>query len=64
MTVKANQRIRETAKSNGVPFWQIADKLGINEFSLSRKMRYELEESETNRIISIIHELAKEKEPA
>lgn len=60
MTVKANQEIRETAKRNGVPFWQIADKLGINDGNFSRKLRFELNEDEKNRILSIITELAKE----
>ena len=60
MTNKANQKIRETAKENGVAFWQIAHKLGMNDGNFSRKLRFELNEEETERILSIITELAKE----
>ena len=60
MTVKANQKIRTAAKENGVPFWQIADRLNIQDSNFSRKMRHELNEEETERILSIITELAKE----
>lgn len=60
MKTKANQEIRETAKRNGVKLWQIADKLGINDGNFSRKLRFELNEDEKNRILSIITELAKE----
>ena len=53
-----NQLIRETAKESGVRFWEIADKLGIQESQLSKKMRYELSEEETNKIIDCIKEIA------
>lgn len=55
-----NQEIRTEAKRNGVKLWQIADKLGISEPTMTRKMRHELNEDEKNRILSIITELAKE----
>lgn len=55
-----NQVIREAAKKNGVRLWQIADTLGISEPTMTRKMRHELNEEETERILSIITELAKE----
>ncbi len=38
----ANQDIRAEVKSAGLRFWQIADKLGINDGNLSRKLRHEL----------------------
>ena len=60
MTNKANQEIRAAAKENGVAFWQIAHKLGMNDGNFSRKLRFELNEEETERILSIITELAKE----
>lgn len=60
MKTKANQKIRETAKENGVAFWQIAEKLGINDGNFSRKLRHELSEEETGHILNIITELAKE----
>ena len=54
-----NQEIRQTAKKSGVKLWQIADKLGINDGNLSRKLRHELTENERIEILNIIAELAK-----
>lgn len=54
-----NHEIRQTAKKSGVKLWQIADKLGINDGNLSRKLRHELTESERVNILNIIAELAK-----
>lgn len=56
-----NQEIRTEAKRNGVKLWQIADRLGISEPTMTRKLRHELNEDEKNRILSIITELAKER---
>ena len=56
----ANQEIREMASKGGVKLWQIADKIGINDGNLSRKLRHELSEAEKERVIAIIEELKKE----
>ncbi len=56
----ANNIIRTRAKETGVKLWQIADKLGINDGNLSRKLRHELPEAEQTKILNIINELAKE----
>ena len=56
----SNQEIRETAKNKRVRLWQIADKLGISEPTMTRKLRHELAEDEKNHILNIIHELAEE----
>ena len=58
--MKANQDIREAAILAGVKLWKIADKLGINDGNLSRKLRRELPEGEKERIRAIIAELSKE----
>ena len=55
-----NQEIREKAKKCGVKLWQIADKLGISEPTMTRKLRHELADGEKQKILNIIHELAKE----
>ena len=49
----ANQDIKREIKESGIKMWQIADKLGISDMTLSRKFRYEftLEEKETIRTI-------------
>lgn len=53
-----NQEIREKAKACGVRLWQIAERLGINDGNLSRKLRRELPEDERERILEIIRDLA------
>ena len=61
MAVK-NQDIRGAAKKSGIKLWQIAEKLGIWDATLSRKLRKELPQEEKEKIIGIIAELAKEAE--
>lgn len=56
----ANVIIRTKAREKGIKLWQIADKLGINDGNLSRKLRKELPEAEQTKILNIINELAKE----
>lgn len=53
----ANQDIRNEAKKAGVKLWQIADKLGISEPTITRLMRRELSTEEKSRIRAIIAEL-------
>lgn len=52
-----NIEIREAAKKAGVKFWQIAEKLGINDGNFSRKLRKELNADEKAHIMNIIAEL-------
>lgn len=61
MAVK-NQDIRNTAKKSGIKLWQIAEKLGIWDATLSKKLRKELPQEEKDKILGIIAELAKEAE--
>ncbi len=61
MAVK-NQDIRNAAKKADIKLWQIAEKLGIWDATLSRKLRKELPQEEKEKIIGIIAELAKEAE--
>lgn len=58
---KANADIRAKAKSKNILFWQIADKLGITDGNLSRKLRKELSAEEKTKIFAIIDELSAEK---
>lgn len=55
-----NLRIRDKARIENVPLWKIANALGIAEATFSRKLRFELPEDETQKILDIIDELAKE----
>ena len=55
-----NIDVRHAAAGAGVKLWQVADKLGIADCSLSRKLRKELSKEEKEKIFGIISELAKE----
>lgn len=62
--MKRNKTIRGAARSKGVRMWQIAEALGINEAVFSRKLRHELPEKETQKILAVIAQLAEEDEEA
>jgi hypothetical protein len=53
----ANQEFKKEIRQSGVKMWQIADKIGVSDMTLSRKFRYELtndEKDEIRRVISAI----------
>lgn len=52
-----NIDLRKAAKSAKVPFWKIAEAMGISETAMSRKMRHELTEQERQEILSVIAQL-------
>lgn len=54
-----NLQIRDKARIENVHLWQIANKLGITDSTFSKKLRFELSEDETKKILDIIDELAK-----
>lgn len=56
----ANQDIRRAAGGAGVRLWQIANALGVNDSTLSRKLRKEMPPDEKEKIFSIIAELTGE----
>lgn len=56
-----NLEIRRKLKETKVMQWQVADKLGVSEMTLVRKLRYELPEAEKQKIYSVIEEIATEK---
>ena len=58
----ANMMIRERAKESGVYFWEIAERLGIQDSAFSKKMRRELPDEEREKVLAIIHELSQEKQ--
>ena len=53
-----NAQIRSRAFEKGVLLWQVAEALGISDFSLSRRLRRELPEDERERMLQIIDEIA------
>lgn len=57
-----NKDIKVKARKSGVLIWEIADRLGIADTTMSRKLRKELPDSEKQEIFKIINELAAEKQ--
>lgn len=53
-----------TQRKKSVKLWQLAAALNINDGNLSRKLRFELPEDEQQRLLSIIDEIAAQKENA
>lgn len=56
-----NQEIRIKAKEKGVRLWQIAEKLGICDMTLTRKLRHELPEEEKTKILALIDKIAERR---
>lgn len=59
-----NLKIRAYADEKDVRLWEIADKLGIRDSSFSRKLRKELSDKETERIILLIDQIENERDTA
>ncbi|MBQ8524382.1 MAG: hypothetical protein IJ457_07155 [Clostridia bacterium] len=57
-----NTEIRETAKMKNVYLHEVAGRLGISEPTMTRKLRHELERAEKEKLLSIIDEIASERE--
>ena len=56
--MQANKDIRKLALDKSVRLWEVADRLGIAEGSLSRKLRKELSYKEKQHIRQIIKGIA------
>lgn len=59
---KANQDLRVEAKSMKITWWMIADELGISEPTMTRMLRREMAPCDKERLMQIIHNLAKKRE--
>lgn len=55
-----NVEIRERAAQKKVRFWRVADRMGIADCTLAKRMRHELPEQEKQRMLAIIDEIAAE----
>lgn len=53
--------IKQLAKNAGVYMWQIAEKLGITDGTLSRKLRRPLSETDTAKVLAAIEQLTAEQ---
>ena len=58
----SNSDVRTKARENGVRLWEIADKLGISEPTITRKLRHELPADEKQRILAVIDEITAAKQ--
>lgn len=56
-----NLEIRTKLKEKNVFQWQVAKRMSISEMTLVRKLREELSEEEKQKILSVIEEIAVEK---
>lgn len=56
----ANQDLRKTAKEKGVCLWQIAEKKGVSEPTITRLFRRELPQEQKQAILNIVDEISKE----
>ena len=58
---KANEAVRAAALSSGVRLWELAQRLGMNDGNLSRKLRVELPTGEQEELIAIVAQIAAHK---
>lgn len=61
---RINQEVKARIFESGVKMWQVANRLGIGEATLSRWMRTELTCEKKENILTIIDEIEKEQEGA
>ncbi len=60
--MKANQDVRNAAKTAGIKLWEIAVHLGVGEATIMRWMRISLSADREKVIMQAIAELAQEKQ--
>ena len=58
--VTDNNEIKRLLKYHGLPYWKVADVLGMHEITLCRKLRTPVDEELGKRIEEAITELTKE----
>ena len=56
-----NTDIRQAAKAAGVKLYQIAAEIGLNDGNFSRRLRWELPDTEKQKIFEIINRLSNER---
>lgn len=57
----ANTEFRQEMKRLGVPMWALADKQGLCELTVSRKLRHELPDEEKAELLELVHQIATER---
>lgn len=56
---RANSDIRAAAQKAGVKLWMIAAEIGITDFTLSRRLRFELRADEKRQLMNAIDTIAR-----
>ena len=56
ITSKANREVREALHNKGMKQWELADMLGVSEFTLTRWLRKELTEDKKELLLKAINE--------
>lgn len=59
-----NKEIREVLKAEHIPYWQVADVLGVHENTVIRKMRHELSSADKEAFLKAITEIKSKKKTA
>ena len=61
LRTQKNEEVRQLAKERDVKLWEIAERLGCADATLSRKLRRELPEAEKKAILDIIEAISAEQ---
>lgn len=56
-----NDMIRLKARNKRIPLWEIAERIGISEATISRWMRVQLSEEKESRILKAMEEITEER---
>ena len=56
-----NTEIKAELKAANIPYWKIADKIGVHENTIVRRMRKELSEADKEQITKAIAEIKAEQ---
>ena len=59
MKMYTGSEVKQEILNSGFRLWQVADKLGISEFTFSRKLRHSFTEDEHEKILYALNELSK-----
>ena len=57
-----NKEIRTALRTNDIKQWQLAEAIGISEFTLCRRLRKELDEQEKKQMMEKINSICAERE--
>lgn len=57
----ANLDVRFKAKAAGVPLWKIAERLGVTEVTISRRLRKELSPEQKQQYFDAIQQIVSER---